>query len=194
MPPGPKKVAEMKSLLSSTNVTELQKVLGIITYMMPFFPRLSELTANLRELKKDASYKWGDSHQKSLQEIKDLICKEMLHQYYALFKKSIIQVDALSRDLGAALIQEDKPLSFTSKLLTETKQCYTNFKQELLAVIFGCKRFGTYIYECSFEVKNDHKPLEMIYLKNLTAAPLQLQWILLQLSEYNMVFKYQLGK
>ena len=85
--PDPKKVEEIKSLPSPTNITELQKVLGIITYMAPFIPRLSDLTANLRELlRKDTDYDWNDSHQKSLQEIKDLICKEMLLHYYDLLK------------------------------------------------------------------------------------------------------------
>ena len=56
--PHPQKVKEIKSLPSPTNVTELQKVLGIITYIEPFIPRLSDLMANLRQLmRKDADYK-----------------------------------------------------------------------------------------------------------------------------------------
>ena len=112
---------EIKSLPSLTNITELQKILGIITYMAPFIPRLSDLTANLRELlRKDTDYDWNDSHEKSLQEIKDLICKEMLLHYKTLLKKSVIQVDTSSRGLGAALIQEGKPIAFVSRSLTET--------------------------------------------------------------------------
>ena len=119
--PDPQKVEEIKSLPSPTNITKLQKVLGIITYMAPFIPLLSDLTANLRELlKKDADYEWSNSHQKSLQEIKDLICKEMLLRYYDPSKKSSIQVDASSRGLGAAPIQEGKSIAFASKSLTDT--------------------------------------------------------------------------
>ena len=85
--PDPPKVEEIKSLPSPTNITELQKVLGIITYMAPFIPRLSDLTANLGELlRKDTDYDWNNSQQKSLQEIKDLICKEMLQHYLTLLK------------------------------------------------------------------------------------------------------------
>ena len=108
--------------------------------MAPFIPRLSDLTANLREcLRKDTDYDWNNSHQKSLQEIKDLICKEMLLHYYDPPKKSVIQVDASSRSLGEALIQEGKPIAFASKFLTETDQRYANIEQELLAVVFGCE-------------------------------------------------------
>ena len=164
---------EIKSLPSPTDITELQKVLGIITYMTPFIPRLLDLTANRRELvKKDADYEWSNSHQKSLQEIKDLICKEVLLRYYDPSKKSTIQVYASCRGLGAALIQEGKPIPFALKSLTETEQRYANIERKLLAVVFSCERFRTYIYSCSFEVESDHKPFGMICLKNFTAAPL----------------------
>ena len=192
--PDPERVEEIKSLPSPANINELQKVLGIITYMAPFIPRLSDYTANLRELlKKDTEYEWSSSHQKSLQDIKDIICKEMLLHYYDPSKKSTIQVDASSRGLGAALIQEGKPIAFASKSLTETEQHNTNIERELLAVVFGCERFRTYIYNCSFEVESDHKPLGMICLKNLTAAPPRLQRMLLRLQEYDMVIKYLPG-
>ena len=46
----------------------------------------------------------------------------MLLRYYDPSKKSTIQVDASSRGLGAALIQEVKPIAFASKSLTETEQ------------------------------------------------------------------------
>ena len=117
----------------------------------------------------------------------------MLLRYYDPSKKSTIQVDASSRGLGEALIQEGKPIAFASKSLTETEQRYANIERELLAVVFGCEGFRTYIYNCSFEVESDHKPLGMICLKNLTAAPPRLQRMLLRLQEYDMVIKYRPG-
>ena len=45
----------------------------------------------------------------------------MLLHYYDPSKKSIIQVDASSRGLGAALIQEGNRIAFASKSLTETE-------------------------------------------------------------------------
>ena len=163
--------------------------------MAPFIPRLSDLTANLRELlRKDTGHDWNNIHQKSLQEIKDLIYKEMLQHYYDSSKKSVIQVETSSRGLGAALIQEGKPIAFASKSLTEIEQRYANIEWELLAVVFGCKRFRTYIYGCAFEVESDHKPLGMICPKNLTATLPRLQRMLLRLQEYDMVIKYRPGK
>ena len=52
-----------------------------------------------------------------------------------------IQVDASGKGLGATLIQDDGPITFTSKVLTPTKQHYANNERELLACIFGVECF-----------------------------------------------------
>ena len=69
-----------------------------------------------------------------------------------------------------------------------------NIKRELLAIVFGCKKFHTYLYGRSFVVESDHKPLEMICLKNLISAPVRLQRMLLRLQQYDMVIMYWPGK
>ena len=45
--------------------------------------------------------------------------------------------------------------------------------------MYSCEKFHTYLYSRMFMVETDHKPLEMIYLKNLIAAPVRLQRMLL---------------
>ena len=51
-----------------------------------------------------------------------------------------------------------------------------------------------YLYRRTFIVEMDHKPLEMISLKNLTAAPACLQRMLLHLQQYDLVIMYQPGR
>ena len=114
----------IKQLPSPTNITDLQKVLGIITYLAPFIPHLSDLTAPMRDLlKKESEYQWTASHQKALEKkIKDFICKEMSLTYFNPSKETSLQVDASNKGLGAVLLQEGKPIAFASKVLTETEQ------------------------------------------------------------------------
>ena len=180
--PDPSKVEAINQLPSSTNITDLQKVLGIITYLAPFITHLSDLIAPMRDLlKKEYEYQWNASHQKALQKIKDLICKEMSHTYFNPSKETSLQVNGSNKGLGAVLPQERKSIAFASKALTEAEQRYANIERELLAVVFGCEWFRPYLYGCKFQVESDHKPLEMISLKNLIAAPPHLQRMLLRL-------------
>ena len=53
----PGEVNAIHALLAPTNVTELQEFLGLVTYLSPFIPGLSTLTAPLHELlKKDTDF------------------------------------------------------------------------------------------------------------------------------------------
>jgi hypothetical protein len=193
--PDPKKVEDIKSLEAPKNATQLKEFLGIVTYIGPFIPHLSQHTASLRDLlKKDSEFQWSSSHEQDFKKVKELISDEITLAYFDPNKEAVIQVDASSRGLGAAILQGDKPIAFASKSLTPTEQRYANIERELLAVVFGCQRFHTYIYGKPFSIESDHNPLEMIDAKNLKAAPPRLQRMLLELQGYDYRIRYRPGK
>lgn len=64
----------------------------------------------------------------------------------------------------------------------------------MLAVVYACERFHSYVYGKCFTVESDHKPLEMIKLKSLGAAPPRLQRFLLRLQNYDVTIRYKPGK
>ena len=88
----------------------------------------------------------------------------------------------------------DSPLLSQAKSLMDTETHYANIERELLAIIYGCEKFHTYLYGRTFIVETDHKPLEMISLKNLTVAPARLQRMLLHLQQYDLVIMYWPGR
>ena len=193
--PDPDKVADIKRMATPTNQKELQQFLGVVTYMSPFMPKLSSATEPLRGLlKKDAEFHWSASHDEAFTKVKDLICHETTLAYFDPKKPTRVQVDASQKGLGAALLQDGKPIAFASKSLSEAEQRYANIERELLAVVFGCERFHTYLFGRDFIVESDHKPLEMIQLKNLRAAPPRLQRMLMRLQNYDLQILYKPGK
>ena len=68
-------------------------------------------------------------------------------------------------------MQDSRPIAFASKSLTSTESRYANIVRKLIAVVYAYERFHTYLYDKPFVVQSDHKPLEMIQLKNRHAAP-----------------------
>ena len=58
----------------------------------------------------------------------------------------------------------------------------------------ACQHFSTYLLGRSFIAESDHKPLEMIAMKNLANVPPHLQRMLLELQRYKVTIKYQPGK
>ena len=177
------------------NATQLQEYLGIATYMSPFIAKLSQHTAALRELvKKDVEFVWTESHETAFERTKALICGQTTLKYFDPSAESVIQVDASSRGLGAVLMQKGKPIAFASKSLGDAETRYANIEREMLAVVFGCERFHTYVFGKSVTIESDHRPLEMIHLKNLSAAPLRLQRMLLRIQPYAITIRYRPGK
>ena len=81
------------------------------------------------------------------QKIKDLIAKTASQQlrYHDRMEPVVVQADASQRGLGACLLQEDQPITLASKSLTDTETRYTNTERELLAIVFACQRFNTYV-------------------------------------------------
>ena len=105
-----------------------------------------------------------------------------------------IQVNASQVGLGAALLQDNKPIAFASKTLTNAECRYANIEREMLAVVFGVERFHTYIYGWSFTMEADHKPLESISSKNLADMLAWLQCMMLHLQGYDLTIHYHPGK
>ena len=77
-------------------------------------------------------------------------------------KPVTVQVNASGKGLLAVLIQDDGPVTFASKVLTPTEQCYANNERELLACVFGAESFQTYVFDRHFTIESDHKSLEQM--------------------------------
>ena len=74
-------------------------------------------------------------------------------------------------------MQEEHPIAFASKSLTQTEVGYAQIEKELLAIVFGLKRWNQFTYGRHVIVHSDHKPISAIMKKMLSAAP--------QLKKYN---------
>ena len=104
--------------------------------MGPFISSLSTLTAPLQELVKGNNvFDWNPAHQQAFDTIKNAISAETILAYYDPTKEVTLQVDASMTDLGAALLQDKKPIVFASKALTDTESRYANIERELLVVV-----------------------------------------------------------
>ena len=55
-----------------------------------------------------------------------------------------IQCDAIQEGLGAALLQNRKPMAYASCALTDTKTCYAQIEKEMLAIIYALEKFNQF--------------------------------------------------
>ena len=193
--PDPEKVSAIQNIDLPKDKKELHTFLGMVNYLAPFMPNLASHTAPLRELlKDDVDDQWFPSHTRAFEILKCQLSTETTLAYYDRSKPVVIQVDASSKGLGAVLLQENKPIAFASKALTPPESRYANIERELLAVVYGCEKFHTYLYGRQFVIESDHRPLEQIHKKNFDMAPPRLQRMLLRLQPYDCMIQYKPSK
>ena len=192
--PDPTKVNDIHKMPTPQSKEDLQRFLGLMTYMGSFIPNLSTLAAPLRDLlKKDAAFIWEEDHEETFQRVKASITERSI-AYYDANKPLELEVDASMKGLGACLVQDGRPIAHASKTLTLTEANYSNIEREMLAVVHGVERFSTYLYGRSFTIVSDHQPLEIICRKPLTAATPRLQRLLLKIQGYDFTVKYRPGE
>ena len=107
----------------------------MINYLSKSSARLSELALPIRELAKEkVAFNWDPEHQAALKLVKKEIAAAPILAYYDPKKTTVLQTDASINGLGACLLQDEKPVYFASKALTETQRGYIAIELESLAV------------------------------------------------------------
>ena len=167
----------------------------MINYLTKFSPRLTELSEPIKELiKEKVPFNWGPEHQESFNILKKELVRAPVLAYYNPKKETVLQTDASTKGLGACLLQDDKPIYFTSKALTEMQRGYIAIEIESLAVAWAVENFHHFLYGCHFILETDQKPLEAILPRSLNHATPRLQRILIRTQPYNFTVRYIPGK
>ena len=110
--PDPEKACAVHKMPAPKTATQLQKYLGLVTYLSPFIPLLSSFTAQLYELlKKGSEFIWNNSYQEAFDKVKSMVCKDTMLWYFNVCRPVTVHVDASQKDLGPALLQNGYPVA-----------------------------------------------------------------------------------
>ncbi len=192
--PDPAKVKAIVDMPTPKDKSDVQRLLGMVSYLSSFIPNMSTITSPLRSLlKKSVEFQWLPEHQAALAKLKEVLSAKPVLGLFDPKKKVTLQTDASSKGLGACLLQGGQPIVYGSRALTESEQRWFQIEKELLAVVFGAERFHQYIFGRDVEVHCDHKPLETILRKPIQRASPRVQLMMLRLLRYNLDVKYVQG-
>ena len=132
------KVEAMLKMASPRTKEDIARLNGTVNYLAKFLPKLSQVMELLTRLtQKGIEWYWGKAEEKAFTEVKQLVSQNPVLAYYSPKKELVIQYDASSLWVGAALLQEGKPLAFTSRALTDPETRYAKIEKEMLAVVFA---------------------------------------------------------
>lgn len=165
-----------------TDVEGVQRLNSFVNYLAKFLPRLADSMEPIRRLThKDVEWNWTEEQEDALQEVKGLVTEAPVLSYYDLSSDLAIQCDASQKGLGAALLQNQKPVAYASQALTETETRYAQIEKEMLAMVYALEKFNQFTYGRHVTVYSDHKTLKGIRKKPLTCVPKRLQGMIMRL-------------
>ena len=129
-----------------TSKKQVQSFMGMIKYFSKFSARLSEIAEPIREMAKEKlPFNWGPEHQSTFIQMKKEIASTPILAYYNPKKQTVLQTDASIKGLGACLLQDEKPVYFPSKVLTDTQKGYVAIELESLAIAWAMEKFHHFI-------------------------------------------------
>jgi hypothetical protein len=108
---------------------------------------------------KKRPWQWDPIHQQAFNNVKAAIAKETVLAYPDFSKPFEIYTDASSMQLGAMITQDNRPIAFFSRKLSEMQQKYSVTEIELLAIVETLKEFKGIWWGQDIKVYTDHTNL-----------------------------------
>ncbi|KAJ9514191.1 hypothetical protein QJQ45_002279 [Haematococcus lacustris] len=191
----PAKVQVVKEWPTPRNLKDLQAFLGLANYFRRFIPNFSSLAApltNLTSKQVAAAYDWehfGGSELEAFDGLKEALCSAPVLALPDFSKPFVVCTDASLVGTGGVLMQDGRPIAYTSKKMSPAETRYATGEQELLGIIRAVREWRCYLDGAvDVTILTDHNPL--IYLQtqpNLSRR--QVRWME-ELSRYKYEIKY----
>ena len=158
--PQPQKVEAIQRIQPPKTKRQLRRFLGMVNYYRDMWRRRSHTLAPLTQMSSDkAKFKWGPEQQKAFEEIKRIMSRETILAFPDFSKEFHVYTDASDYQLGAVIMQDNKPLAFYSRKLTGAQSRYTTGEQELLSIVETLREFKNILWGQQVIVHTDHKNL-----------------------------------
>ena len=182
------------------NIQELRSFLGLLNYYGRFIPNLSSILQPLNELlRQDTQWKWSDACKRAFKLAKEKVVSPNVLVHYDPTLSISLAGDASAYGVGAVISHimrdgSERPIAFASRTLLASERNYAQVEKEALSLIFGVKRFHTYLYGRQFTLVTDHKPLTTILgpqkgVPAMAAARLQRWAVCLSAYSYDIQFR-----
>ena len=192
----PDKINLVKSWPRPTNVREVRSFVGLCSYYRRYVHDFARIAEPLHALtRKNLKFAWDGLCEESFLTLKEALAVAPTLSLPTNQDVFILDTDASEIGLGAVLSKveenEEKPISFESRLCSPAERNDSVTRRELLAVMFALKTFRQYLLGRHFTIRTDHAALRWLR-KTPTPIGQQARWIE-QLEEFDFTIQHRPG-
>ena len=156
----PFKIEAMQNWPTPRNIKLLHGFLGLTGYYCKFVKNYGEISAPVTFLLKKDVFQWSDRASAAFDKLKTAMTTTPVLTLPDFNRPFIIEADASGVEIGAVLMQNGRPLEYTSKALSPSHQNMSVYDKEMLAIVHAVTRWRPYLIGRRFQIKTDHKSLK----------------------------------
>ena len=161
------KIEAVLALEPPRTLKPLRSFMGILNHLQRFLPNLQVHSDQLRPsltAGNKSKFVWGECQQTAFKNILQLIANITKMYHYDQSRNSRVKCDASHSGLAAALEREIEkdvwvPIAFASRFLNDQEKKYSTNELELLAIVWSCEQFRTFLLGNHFVILTDHKAI-----------------------------------
>jgi hypothetical protein len=172
----PKKIEAMQHWPHPKTLKILHGFLGLTIYYRKFVNNYGKIVAPLTALLKKNSFTWTPAAAQDFQTLKMAMCTTPILTLPYFTKTFVLECDASGKGIGVVLMQEGRPLAFTSKQLSERNLGKSIYEKEMLAIFHVMDFWNSYLLGQRFQIKIDHQSLKY-FLEQFISSPKQQKWV-----------------
>lgn len=193
--PDSDKTETLKNYPRPVSVIDMRKFLGLAGYVgQKFIKNYANLTQPLWNAIVDDTLQWDESVQNAFDSVKAALCNITPLEFFHATSDTVVQTDASGTGIGGTLLQNGKPILFTSRKLSETECRYAHLEKEFLAILYTCFRFKTFLIGSKVTVQTDNVAVVSYFNKNVDKLPLRIQKWMMRLQIFDLEVKFIPGK
>ena len=185
----PKKTTVVRDWAVPQNVSHLRSFLGLTNHFSEFVQGYATLVGPLTNLlRRNVVFAWSADCQRAFEGVKMALTSAPVLVMPDYTKPFELIADACGFGIGAALLQEGRPIAYLCRKFSPAERNYSVGEQELLAVVDAMRTWRCYLEGVGADmltVVTDHNPLTYLQTQTVLSRR-QTRW-----SEYLQMFTFK---